>query len=57
MYRIGVDVGGTFTDLVAIGESGVALLAKVPSTPEDPSLGVIAGVGALAARLGLDCAG
>ena len=57
MYRIGVDVGGTFTDLVAIGESGVALLAKVPSTPQDPSLGVIAGIGALAARLGLDCAG
>jgi N-methylhydantoinase A len=57
MYRIGVDVGGTFTDLVAIGESGEARLAKVPSTPHDPSLAVIAGIGALAARLGLDSAG
>ncbi len=57
MYRIGIDVGGTFTDLVAIDPSGEATLAKVPSTPEDPSLGVIAGIGALAAKLGLDPAG
>ncbi len=54
MYRIGIDVGGTFTDLVAIDAGGEATLAKVPSTPEDPSLGVIAGIGALAAKLGLD---
>jgi N-methylhydantoinase A len=57
MYRIGIDVGGTFTDLVAIDAGGEATLAKVPSTPEDPSLGVIAGIGALAAKLGLDPAG
>src|SRR5579872_1295889 len=54
MYRIGIDVGGTFTDLVAIDAGGEATLAKVPSTPEDPSLGVIEGIGALAATLGLD---
>jgi len=54
MLRIGIDVGGTFTDLVAIDEAGVATLAKVPSTPEDPSLGVLGGLAALAAKLGRD---
>jgi len=54
MYRIGIDVGGTFTDLVAIDETGGATLAKVPSTPQDPSLGVLAGLSALAGRLDLD---
>ena len=54
MYRIGIDVGGTFTDLVAIDAGGGATLAKVPSTPDDPSLGVLAGLNALAAKLGRD---
>jgi N-methylhydantoinase A len=53
-YRIGIDVGGTFTDLVAIDASGAATLAKVPSTPDDPSLGVIGGLAELAARLGIE---
>jgi N-methylhydantoinase A len=56
MYRIGIDVGGTFTDLVAIDETGAATLAKVPSTPDDPSLGVLDGLAALAAKLGRDLA-
>jgi N-methylhydantoinase A len=54
MYRIGIDVGGTFTDLVAIDPAGVTTLAKVPSTPEDPSLGVLDGLQLLSDRLGLD---
>src|SRR5689334_13811945 len=54
MYRIGIDVGGTFTDLVAIDVAGATTLAKVPSTPDDPSLGVLDGLEQLAARLGLD---
>jgi N-methylhydantoinase A len=53
MYRIGIDVGGTFTDLVAIDAGGRAVLAKVPSTPADPSEGVLDGLAQLAARLGL----
>ncbi len=53
-YRIGIDVGGTFTDLVAVDAGGATTLAKVPSTPEDPSLGVIDGLALLASRLGLD---
>src|SRR5437764_2465305 len=54
MYRIGVDVGGTFTDLVAIDEGGLTTLAKVPSTPGDPSLGVLEGLSQLAGRFGGD---
>ena len=38
--RVGVDVGGTFTDLVALGDGDV-LMAKVPSTPRDQSEGVM----------------
>jgi len=52
MYRVGVDVGGTFTDLVAVDDAGRATLAKVASTPEDPSLGVLEGLALLADRLG-----
>jgi N-methylhydantoinase A len=52
MYRIGVDVGGTFTDLVAVDDFGKATLAKVPSTPDDPSVGVIDGLELLAEMLG-----
>src|SRR5437588_2880267 len=52
MYRIGIDVGGTFTDLVAVDERGAVTLAKAASTPADPSLGVMDGLAQLA--LGLD---
>jgi N-methylhydantoinase A len=51
VYRIGVDVGGTFTDLVAVDDFGKATLAKVPSTPEDPSVGVLDGLNLLAEML------
>ena len=54
MYRIGIDVGGTFTDLVAIDAAGMTMLAKVPSTPADPSEGVLEGLALLAGRLGLE---
>jgi N-methylhydantoinase A len=44
-YRLGVDVGGTFTDLLLINEeSGETFTAKVLSTPEDSSIGVLNGV-------------
>jgi N-methylhydantoinase A len=49
MANIGVDVGGTFTDLILEsdkigGESGGVMVHKVPSTPEDQSIGVIRGI-------------
>ncbi len=44
-YRLGVDVGGTFTDLLLINEeSGETYRAKVPSTPTDSSIGVLNGI-------------
>ncbi|TPQ34834.1 hypothetical protein C2U70_15905, partial [Bradyrhizobium guangdongense] len=48
---IGVDVGGTFTDLVAIDAAGHTTFAKSPSTPQDQSIGVMAGLDELARRL------
>ncbi|HYB40486.1 MAG TPA: hydantoinase/oxoprolinase family protein [Candidatus Methylomirabilis sp.] len=54
MLRIGIDVGGTFTDLVAVDEGGRVAMAKAPSTPTDPSLGVMDGLDLLAAELGGD---
>lgn len=51
-WRIGVDVGGTFTDLVLAGAEGAIRVAKVPSVPADPSRGVLDAVAALADGLG-----
>jgi N-methylhydantoinase A len=48
---LGVDVGGTFTDAVLLGD-GVLVSAKAPSTPEDQSLGVMAAVETALARAG-----
>src|SRR3954447_24551959 len=53
MFTIGVDVGGTYTDLVAIDEGGRTVFAKSPSTPADQSVGVMAGLEELARRLKL----
>ena len=47
-FRVGVDVGGTFTDAVAFDdETGSVSYAKVPSTPADPAEAVIAALDAL----------
>jgi N-methylhydantoinase A len=44
-HRLGVDVGGTFTDLLLVhDESGAMHRVKTPSTPADPSEGVLVGV-------------
>lgn len=52
--RIGVDVGGTFTDFVlADQETGKLTYFKEPSVPEDPSSAVVNGVAALLDRAGL----
>ena len=53
MFTIGIDVGGTYTDLVAIDENGTTVFAKSPSTPSDQSIGVMAGLVELARRLKL----
>ncbi|MGE0734183.1 MAG: hydantoinase/oxoprolinase family protein [Alphaproteobacteria bacterium] len=53
-YRLGVDVGGTFTDLLLIEEAtGRTFSAKVPSTPKDPSIGVLNGISKLCETSGI----
>src|SRR5436190_22547088 len=50
-YRLGVDVGGTHTDLVLLDtKSGALLVEKVVSTPKNPALGVMNGVARFIAR-------
>ncbi len=54
-YRLGVDVGGTFTDLLLIDEdTGETATAKVPSTPEDSSIGVLNGIARICEESGID---
>ena len=50
-YRLGVDVGGTHTDLVLLDTTtGAVMVEKVSSTPKNPALGVLEGVARIAAR-------
>ena len=53
-WTIGIDVGGTFTDLVAVDDGGRAIHAKSASTPPDQSVGVLEGLALLAAAAGLE---
>ena len=53
MYKIGIDVGGTFTDFVVAGEAGQPRFFKTASTPDDPSIGVMTGLQEAAAAYGL----
>ena len=53
MYKIGIDVGGTFTDFVVAGEEGQPRFFKTQTTPDDPSIGVMTGLQEAAAAYGL----
>lgn len=53
-YKLGIDVGGTFTDFVLISESGESSIHKILSTPEDPSIGVLRGIRELAGIINTD---
>ena len=55
-YRIGVDVGGTFTDCVLKRPDGSLLMEKAPTTPHDQSDGVMTGLKQLAVAEGLTLA-
>ena len=51
--RIGIDTGGTFTDIVCVDTaSGAVTVTKVPSTPANPALGLVNGVGKILAQVG-----
>ena len=47
-YKVGIDIGGTFTDLILISNTGQTTVHKTLSTPLDPSIGFIAGLQELA---------
>ena len=54
-YRIGLDIGGTSTDLILVdNETGAVRLHKCLTTPRDPSLGALTGLMELIADAGLD---
>ena len=53
-FEIGIDTGGTFTDMVCRGPDGFSFLAKVPSTPDDPSRAVLAAVDRLVSECRID---
>ena len=48
---VGIEVGGTFTDLIAIGDDGSATIHKTQSTPDDPSRAAVTGLTELLARM------
>src|SRR5579862_6640392 len=53
-YRLGVDVGGTFTDLFLVDDEGMRQWrVKTPSTPAEPSEGVLAGVQRICREAGI----
>ena len=52
-YQIGIDIGGTHTDAVIIGEDGRHITAKAPSSPDDFSVGVINSLRVAASSLGI----
>jgi N-methylhydantoinase A len=52
-YLVGIDIGGTFTDCAIVDRAGKLITAKVPSTPDDFSRGMLDALGAGAQALGL----
>src|SRR3978361_2451102 len=51
--RLGIDVGGTFTDVVVVKDDGTVAVEKVPSTPADPSQGIFDGIRKIEASRGI----
>jgi N-methylhydantoinase A/oxoprolinase/acetone carboxylase beta subunit/N-methylhydantoinase B/oxoprolinase/acetone carboxylase alpha subunit len=51
MYKIGIDVGGTFTDLVVVQDDTAPQYFKTHSTPQDPSIGVMQGLQEIATAM------
>ena len=52
-YRLGIDIGGTFTDFILVDAEGESRLYKVSSTPEDPSRAIEEGLELIAEDRGL----
>ncbi len=56
-FTIGIDIGGTFTDIVLVSASGAVHMSKAATTPADPSQGVFDGLERAARLLGTDLRG
>ncbi|RST77189.1 hydantoinase/oxoprolinase family protein [Siminovitchia acidinfaciens] len=55
IFTIGIDVGGTFTDFLVLNtKDQTQLIDKVPTTPSDPSIGVLNGLNSVSNKLGMD---
>lgn len=54
MKRMGVDVGGTFTDFIYVDDDGKVEVYKISTTPHDPSIGMMEGINAICDKLHLD---
>jgi len=52
-YRVGIDIGGTFTDIALVDTAGTVSIRKVASTPDDYSRGIAEGLAALITELGI----
>src|SRR4051812_13956762 len=52
-YSIGIDTGGTFTDIVCRAPGVAPRILKVPSTPHDPSEAILEGIAKIAATAGI----
>jgi len=51
-FRAGVDIGGTFTDIVVVGSGGSMYIKKLPSTPDDYGRGIVSGLKELLGEIG-----
>lgn len=51
-FRAGVDIGGTFTDIVVVGSGGSMHVKKLPSTPDDYGRGIVSGLAELLGEIG-----
>ena len=53
MKRMGVDVGGTFTDFIYVSDEGKIEVYKTSTTPQDPSVGMMEGINAICEKLNI----
>ncbi len=56
IFKIGIDVGGTFTDFLLMDNEGNSNIFKVLSSPEDPSIAVMTGLNQMAEKIGISLA-
>ena len=53
MKRMGVDVGGTFTDFIYVDDNGKIEVYETSTTPQDPSIGMMEGINAICDKLNI----